>query len=443
MQKAMGYQTEYKTKRTDSHTAVEQIGSDSIVGIGQAACQPPALMQALAERAGAGKVDNVKVYYMHSEEHMKNSLLRYELMGRIKPYCMFMQATERELVKKGVEDGNRKVVYFVPNSFSQSIRFFTEHIELDTFLVTVSPMDRHGYFTFGTNNDYTSTAARHAKRLIVEVNQHMPRVFGRSLLHVSEVAAIVENDVPLLALKERPIQEHERKLGARVAELIPDRACLQIGVGGVPSGVCEALMDRTDLGIHTEVFNPALARLVQRGAVTNKWKNINPGKTVFTFAMGDQAFYDFMDDNISLESHPVNYVNDPAVIAQNDRVVSVNSTIEMDLTGACNSEHVHGHQFTATGGQLDFVRGAYASKDGLSIIAFQSSIKNGTISKIVPRLAGPVTTPRTDTHYVVTENGVVNLKGLSSTERALALINLADPAFRENLLAEAKQLHLV
>jgi itaconate CoA-transferase len=223
---------------------------------------------------------------------MKNSLLQYELMGRIKPYCMFMQATERELIKKGLEDGNRKVVYFVPNSFSQSIRFFTEHIELDTFLVTVSPMDRNGYFTFGTNNDYTSTAARAAKRLVVEVNQHMPRVFGRSLLHISEVAAIVENDAPLLALKERPIQEHERKLGARVAELIPDRACLQIGVGGVPSGVCEALMDRTDLGIHTEVFNPALARLIQRGAVTNKWKNINPGKTVFTFAMGDQAFYD-------------------------------------------------------------------------------------------------------------------------------------------------------
>ena len=439
----MGYQKEYKTKLTDSHTAVEQIGSDSIVGIGQAACQPPALMQALAERAGAGKVDNVKVYYMHSEEHMKNSLLRYELMGRIKPYCMFMQATERELVKKGMEDGDRKVVYFVPNAFSQSIRFFTEHIHLDTFLVTVSPMDRNGYFTFGTNNDYTSTAARQAKRLIVEVNRHMPRVFGRSQLHVSEVAAIVENDVPLLALKERPIQEHERKIGARVAELIPDRACLQIGVGGVPSGVCEALMGRTDLGIHTEVFNPALARLVQRGAVTNKWKYINPGKAVFTFAMGDQAFYDFIDDNISLESHPVSYVNDPAVIAQNDRVVSVNSTIEIDLTGACNSEYVNGHQFTATGGQLDFVRGAYASKGGLSIIAFQSSIKKGTISKIVPRLSGPVTTPRTDVHYVVTENGVANLKGLSSTERALALINLADPAFRENLVAEAKRLHLV
>jgi itaconate CoA-transferase len=380
---------------------------------------------------------------MHAEEHMKRSLLRYELMGRIKPYSMFMQAAEHELIKKGEEDGDRKVVYYVPNSFSQSIRFFTEHIQVDAFLVTVSPMDRNGYFTFGTNNDYTSSAARQAKRLIVEVNRHMPRVFGRSSLHISEVDAIVENDVPLLTLNPRPIHEHERKIGQRIAELIPDRACLQVGVGGVPSGVCEALIDRKDLGIHTEVLNPALAHLIQKGIVTNRWKKINPGKSVFTFAMGDEAFYEFLNDNITLESHPVNYVNDPAVIAQNDNVVSINSTIEMDLTGACNSEFVKGHQFTSTGGQLDFVRGAYASKGGMSFIAFQSSIKDGKISKIVPRLSGPVTTPRTDVHYVVTENGVANLKGLSSTERAQALIGLADPAFQDELTAAAKSMHLI
>jgi itaconate CoA-transferase len=331
----------------------------------------------------------------------------------------------------------------VPNSFSQSIRFFAEHIHVDTFLVTVSPMDRNGYFTFGTNNDYTSSAAREAKRLIVEVNRHMPRVFGRSSLHISEVDAIVENDAPLLTLTPRPIQDQERKLGQRIAELIPEYACLQIGVGGVPSGVCEALMDRKDLGIHTEVLNPALAQLIQSGVVTNRWKRINPGKSVFTFAMGDEAFYDFLHDNIAIESHPVNYVNDPAVIAQNDNVVSVNSTIEMDLTGACNSEYVRGHQFTSTGGQLDFVRGAYASKGGMSFIAFQSAIKDGKISKIVPRLSGPVTTPRTDIHYVVTENGVANLKGLSSTERAQALIALAHPAFRDELTAAAKEMHLL
>jgi itaconate CoA-transferase len=436
-------ENEYKAKLTDSRSAVQQIGSHSVVALGQAVCQPPALMEALASRAEAGNIDDVKLYYMHAEEHMKRSLLRYELMGRIKPYSMFMQAAEHELIKKGEEDGDRKVVYYVPNSFSQSIRFFTEHIRVDAFLVTVSPMDRNGYFTFGTNNDYTSSAARQAKRLIVEVNRHMPRVFGRSSLHISEVDAIVENDVPLLTLNPRPIHEHERKIGQRIAELIPDRACLQVGVGGVPSGVCEALIDRKDLGIHTEVLNPALAHLIQKGIVTNRWKKINPGKSVFTFAMGDEAFYEFLNDNITLESHPVNYVNDPAVIAQNDNVVSINSTIEMDLTGACNSEFVKGHQFTSTGGQLDFVRGAYASKGGMSFIAFQSSIKDGKISKIVPRLSGPVTTPRTDVHYVVTENGVANLKGLSSTERAQALIGLADPAFQDELTAAAKSMHLI
>jgi itaconate CoA-transferase len=399
-------------------------------------------MEALASRAQAGNIDDVKLYYMHSEQNMKRSLLRYELMGRIKPHCMFIQQAERDLIKQGQEDGNRKVVYYVPNSFSQSIRFFTDHIHVDTFLVTVSPMDRNGYFTFGTNNDYTSSAARQSKRLIVEVNRHMPRVYGQSALHISEVDAIIENDAPLLTLTERPIQEHERKLGQRIAELIPDHACLQIGVGGVPSGVCEALMDRKDLGIHTEVLNPALGHLIQNGVITNRWKKINPGKSVFTFAMGDEPFYDFLHDNIAIESHPVDYVNDPAVIARNDNVVSVNSTIEMDLTGACNSEYVRGHQFTSTGGQLDFVRGAYASKGGLSFIAFESSIKDGKISKIVPRLSGPVTTPRTDVHYVVTENGAVNLKGLSSTERAQALIGLADPAFQDELTAAAKESHL-
>src|ERR1700757_555097 len=439
----MIYESQYKAKLPDSHGAVEEIGSNSIVAVGQAVCQPLALMEALGSRAEALSVDNVKVYYMHAEENMKKSLLRYELMDRIKPYSMFMQEAEHELIKKGEEDGDREVVYYVPNSFSQSIRFFTEHIHVDTFLVTVSPMDRNGYFTFGTNNDYTSSAARQARRLIVEVNRHMPRVFGRSSLHISEVDAIVENDAPLLTLVPRPIQEHERKLGQRIAELIPEHACLQIGVGGVPSGVCEALIDRKDLGIHTEVLNPALADLIRKGVVTNQWKKINPGKSVFTFAMGDEAFYDFLNDNIALESHPVDYVNDPAVIAQNDNVVSINSTIEMDLTGACNSEYVRGHQFTSTGGQLDFVRGAFASKGGMSFIAFQSSIKDGKISKIVPRLSGPVTTPRTDVHYVVTENGVANLKGISSTERAHALIGLADPAFQDELTTAAKESHLI
>ena len=437
------YQSQYDAKLTDSHSAVAHITSGSILAVSQAVSQPPALMYALAQRAEAGEIDDVRLYYFHSERHMRDSLLRYELMGRIKPHCMFMQAAERELIRRGLEDGNRKVVYYVPNSFSQSVRFFTEYIPVDTFLVTVSPMDRNGYFTFGTNNDYTSSVARNAKRLIVEVNPAMPRVYGRSMLHISEVDTIVENHVPLLTHAPRAVQPEERVISQHIAGIVPERACLQIGVGGLPNAVCDVLMDRKDLGIHTEVLTPGLARLIESGAVTNRYKTINPGKTVFTFTLGDQALYDFMNENLGLESHPVDYVNDPAVISRNDNVVSVNSTIEMDLTGACNSEHVNGHQFTATGGQLDFVRGAYASRGGRSIIAFQSTTKGGTISKIVPRLSGPVTTPRCDVHYVVTEHGAVNLKGLSSTERARALVKLSAPQFREDLTKAAREAFLL
>lgn len=437
------YEDLYRTKLTDAETAVSQIASGSRVALGMAMSQPPALMQALADRASAGKVDDVKLYYFQSEDNLGRTLLRYELMGRIKPFCLFLAAAERELIKLGEQDGGRKVVFYIPNHFSQSIRIFAEKIPVETFLVTVSPMDRNGYFTFGTNNDYTSTVARQARQLIVEVNRHMPRVFGRSLLHVSEVDAIIEHDAPLPALASRPITAEEHVISKLVADLVPERACLQMGIGGVPNAICSALLDRQDLGIHTELLSTGLGNLIKQGVVTNRWKNRNPGKSIFTFAMGDQDFYDVLHDNPAIESYPVDYVNDPAVIAQNDHVVSVNSTIEMDLTGACNSEYLKGHQYSATGGQLDFVRGAYASRGGVSIIAFSSTVGNGKISKIVPRLAGPVTTPRTDVQYVVTERGVANLKGLSSTERAHALIGLAHPAFQEPLTAAAKEMHLI
>ena len=432
----------YHAKLTDPDTAIQAVTSGSSVAIGQAASQPRALLGALAARARRGEIDRVKLYYYHAETPMADTVLRYELMGRLQPYSMFLQRPERELIKRGDQDG-RKVVFFVPTSFSGSVRLFAEAIPVDTFIVTVSPMDENGYFTFGTNNDYTSSVARQAKHLIVEVNPNMPRVFGASALHVSEVDALVEDDSELPELPQRPVTDIDRVIGRHVAALVPDRACIQIGVGGLPGAVCEELRDRADLGIHSEVFTPALADLVRRGVATGRYKAINHGKAVFTFAMGDRAMYRFMNDNLALESHPVNYVNDPAVIAQNDTMISVNSTVEMDLTGACNSEHVNGHQFSAAGGQLDFVRGAYASPGGKSVIAFASTIRGGTISKIVPRLAGPVTTPRNDVHYVATEYGIVNLKGLSSTDRAIALIGLAHPTYRGSLTEAAQSTHLI
>jgi itaconate CoA-transferase len=328
----------YHAKLTDPNTAMEAVTSGSSVAIGQAASQPRALLGALAARAGRGEIDRVKLYYFHAETPMADTVLRYELMGRLQPYSMFLQRSERELIKRGEQDG-RKVVFFVPTSFSGSVRLFAESIPVDTFIVTVSPMDENGYFTFGTNNDYTSSVARQAKHLIVEVNPNMPRVYGASALHVSEVDALVEDNSELPELPQRPVTDLDRVIGRHVAALVPDRACIQIGVGGLPQAVCEELRDRADLGIHSEVFTPALADLVRRGVATGRYKAINRGKAVFTFAMGDRAMYRFMNDNLALESHPVNYINDPAVIAQNDNMISVNSTVEMDLTGACNSDN--------------------------------------------------------------------------------------------------------
>jgi itaconate CoA-transferase len=434
----------YRSKLTTPDQAMVAIPSGSKLSMGMAMAEPPALLKALANRAEAGGIEDLMVYYFEATRIAGETILRYELNDRIHPYCMFISATERALIKRGVEDGGRKVINYVPNNFHQTPRLLIDEIGIDSFVCTVSPMDRHGYFSFGTGNDYSTKAARAAKRLIVEVNQNMPRVNGAGAeLHVSEVDVIVENNVPLLELPIRAPTPEDEVIGRTIAGLVPDGACLQMGVGALPNLVCAQLRDRNDLGIHTEALNPGLVDLVRAGVVNNRRKAVDRGKTVFTFAMGQKAMYDFLNDNPAVESAPVDYVNDPHIIAQNDNVISINATIEIDLTGACNSEHMLGHQYSASGGQLDFVRGAYASKGGKSIIAAQSTAAKGKVSRIVPRLEGPVTTPRIDTQYIVTEFGAVNLKGLSSTERALRLIELAHPEFRDGLMASAKELHLV
>ncbi len=439
----MGFTTLYKSKLTTPAEAVGRIASGVNLSMGMAMTEPPALLKSLADRAATGKVDDLKFYYFESTRIAGSTVLRYELLDRIRPYCMFISAVERALIKRGMEDAGRKVVNYVPSNFSQCPRVLTEHVGIDTFLVTVSPMDRHGYFTFGTGNDYSSKVARAARHLIVEVNEHMPRVYGSlAQLHVSEVEAIVENHVPLPELPVLQSGPEDAAIGKMIAEMVPDGACLQMGVGALPNLVCSQLRGRKDLGIHTEALCPGMIELIEAGVVTNRRKRLNPGKTVYTFAMGQKAMYDFLDDNPSVESHPVDYVNDPHVIAQNDNVISINAALQIDLTGAVNAEHMLGHQYSATGGQLDFVRGAYASRGGKSMIACHSTAAKGKVSRIVARLDGPVTTPRIDTHIVMTEFGWTDLKGKSSTERAKALIALAHPQFRDGLMAAARQMHL-
>jgi itaconate CoA-transferase len=439
----MDVDTIYKSKLTTPDRAVAMIPSGSKLSMGMAMAEPPALLKALADRAETSQIENVRLYYFEATSIAGKTALRYELNDRLIPYCMFVTAAERALIKRGAQDG-RKVVNYVPNNFHQATRLLIDDIGIDTFVCTVSPMDRHGYFSFGTGNDYSTKVARAAKRLIVEVNENMPRVHGTGAeLHVSEVQAIVENNVPLLELPVRRPTPEDHVIGRTIAALVPDGACLQMGVGSLPNIVCAELKGRNDLGIHTEALNPGLVDLIRTGAVNNRRKTIDRGKTVFAFAMGQKGMYDFLNDNPGIESKPVDYVNDPRIISQNDNVVSINATIQIDLTGACNSEHMLGHQYSASGGQLDFVRGAYASKGGKSIIAAPSTAAKGKISRIVARLDGPVTTPRIDTHYIVTEFGTINLKGLSSTERAHALIGLAHPKFRNKLTEAAEQLHLI
>ncbi|MCW0323392.1 itaconate CoA-transferase RipA/Ict [Pantoea dispersa] len=434
----------YAEKLTTPEDAVSGIPSGSHLSMGMYAGEPPALLNALAHRAERGDVGDLRVYYYETAKIAGDTILRYELNDRIKPYSMFVTGVERALIRRGIEDGERKIINYVPSNFHQAPRLLADEIGIDTFVHTVSPMDQHGYFSLGTGNDYSSRIARSARSLILEVNSHMPRVQGDGAeIHISEVDAIVENNVPLIELPTRSANPEDEAISNIIAGLVQDGACLQMGVGALPNLVCAALRERNDLGIHTEALNPGLVELVRSGVVTNRRKSIDRGKSVFTFAMGQKAMYDYLDGNPSVFSRPVDYVNDPRIIAQNDNVVSVNATLQIDLTGACNSEHMLGHQYSASGGQLDFVRGAYASKGGRSIIAARSTAAKGVVSRIVPRLDGPVTTPRIDTHYIVTEYGSANLKGLSSTERAMRIIELAHPDFREELTLAARKMHLI
>lgn len=423
---------DYRAKLRTAEEAVALFADDSDIAIGMAVAEPPAILAALAARVEQGSLSNIRPWYFHSLLHAGSTLLRYELLDRVHPRCMFLSPIERELIRRG-EAAGRIPIEFVPVAFSESSRLLSERVPLEAFVTTVSPMDRNGWFTFGTSNDYATTAARSAKRLIVEVNPRMPRVFGESLLHVSEVDAIVEHEAALFEAAYPPPTAEDETIADIVAGLIGDGACIQMGIGTLPNAVCARLEGHRDLGIHTELMTPALASLIQRGAVTNRYKTTYRGRSVFTFAMGDRAFYDFLDDNPSMHSAPVQIVNDPRHIAKNDNVASVNATLQVDLSGACNSEHMLGRQYSGSGGQLDFVRGACASKGGKSIIVCHSTAKEGAVSRIVRRLDGPVTTPRNDTHIVATEFGWVDLKGKSLAERAQALISIAHPSFRDEL----------
>lgn len=435
----MNIDEEYRSKRQTAEKAIQLVPSVGNLSMGIAASNPPALLSALEKRIQSKDIDALRLYYMISGENAHKTILKYEHMDRLHPYCFFMGKCERELAQRAQTEG-RHVVNYIPGNFSDIPEIIKDHIDIDAFILMVSPMDKAGYFSCGTNGDYTIPTARFAKKLIIEVNPNMPRVFGDCAIHLSEVSAIVEHESPLIEFPTHAANEIDKKISEIIIEMVPNRATLQFGLGALPDSICDALRSHKDLGVHSELMGIGLSKLIRSGAVSNKYKYINKHKNVYTLALGNSEMYAFLDNNSSMECYPVTYTNNPYIIGQNDNVISINSFVEIDLLGQVNAECINGKQFSAPGGQLDFVRGAQISKGGKSILTAYSTANQGRYSRIVPKLHGAVTDCRTETQYIVTEHGGVNLRGKSVRERAESLISIADPQFQEQLMRDAKML---
>ncbi|MGB2695722.1 MAG: acetyl-CoA hydrolase/transferase C-terminal domain-containing protein [Dehalococcoidia bacterium] len=425
----------YKSKLRSPEDAVALITDGASIVQPIIAGEPPALLAAIAAAARDGRFTKLTMRALLPFVATKATVLQPDLQHVIRWESLFLGGADRDAVKEGRAG-------FTPNHFHQVPRLLSEFIPVDVCIATVSPMDQHGYMSLGVSVDYTSTAARVAKVLLLEVNEHMPRIHGRSFIHISEATAVVENKVPLSELPTPAARPEDEAIGRSIAEMVPDGATVQLGIGGIPNAVAQYLGSHKDLGIHSEMFTDTMVDLIEDGVANGVRKTLHPQKAVFTFAAGSERTYRFLDDNPYCEAHPVSYTNNPDTIAKNNELMSVNAAIEVDLTGQCCSESMGPVQFSGTGGQADFARGAFNSPGGKSFIAFYSTAKSGEVSRIVPILTpgAAVTTPRQDVHYLVSEHGVALMKGKSVPERAGAIIGLAHPKFRDWLTEEAQKL---
>jgi acetyl-CoA hydrolase len=363
-----------------------------------------------------------------------------KLEGHLRVNTLFISHNVRQAVNDGRADFTPCLLSEIPLLFSEGV------LPLDVAIVHVSPPDEHGFCSLGVEAGMTKTAALSAKRVIAEVNPQMPRTLGDSFIHVSKIDYAVPVDYPLAEFKMGEPSEVSIRIGSHIAGLIEDGSTLQMGIGAIPDGVLAHLKDKRDLGVHTELFSDGLVDLYQTGVVTNDRKTLHRGKIVAGFMLGTTKLYEFVDNNPVVELHRTEYVNDPFVTSQNDNMVAINSAIEVDLTGQVCADSIGTRLYSGVGGQLDFIRGAARSKGGKPIIALPATVTTSggeTFSRIVPTLkqgAGVVTT-RNDVHYVVTEYGVADLYGKPIRQRAMALIAVADPAYREQLEQAAADLH--
>jgi 4-hydroxybutyrate CoA-transferase len=423
----MEWRTHYRLHLTSAADAVRYIHSGDRVVTGHACGEPSVLIDAMVANAAA--YTDVEIVHMvpmgparYCEEGMESSFRHNSI---------FAGASTRKAIDAGRAD-------LTPVFFSQVPRLLRTTLPVDVALIQVTPPDEHGYCSLGVSVDYTKPAAEAARTVIAQVNPRLPRTMGDSFLHVSQIDHFVEVDVPVIELPPARIGEVEAAIGRNCARLVRDGDTLQLGIGAIPDAVLAELGDKKDLGIHSEMFSDGVVDLIEAGIVNNARKTLHPGRCVATFLMGSRRLYDFVDNNPMIQMAPVDYVNDPRVIARNDNLVSINSCIEVDLIGQVVSSSVGLRQISGIGGQADFVRGASMSRGGRTIMAMPATAQGGRVSKIVPFIAqgASVSTGRCDVDYVVTEFGIAQLWGQTLRERARQLIEIAHPSFHEELNAE-------
>jgi len=414
--------------------AVAGIRSGDEIYVHCAAAAPSVLLDALVARAP--ELEGVGIVHLHIEGPGPH--LAPDMATHFRHRALFIGPNARAAVNEGRAD-------YVPVFLSDVPRLFDSRaLPLDAVLVNATPPDRHGFCSLGTSVEAMHAAIRAAGTVIVQFNSAMPRTLGDSFVHVSDIDLAVEVDVPPYEHPVGPIEEVERKIGQYVADLVPDGATLQLGIGAIPAATALALRDKRDLGIHTEMFTDAVVDLVEAGVVTGARKERNRGKIVTAFLMGSRRLYEFVHDNPMVEMRPVDFTNDTHVIRSFSRMVAINSAIEVDLTGQVVADSIGHRLYSGVGGQMDFVRGAALASEGRAIIALPSTAAGGTVSRITPSLqegSGVVTT-RAHVRTIVTEWGVAELFGRSMRERADALISIAHPDFRDRLAREVRGPHL-
>jgi len=434
----MDYNKMYQSRIVTAEEAVRQIKSGQRIFLTGNCSVPQKVLGALVEYAP--NLENVEI--CQALTIGPADYVKPEMKGHLLVNTMFISANVRKAVQEGSAD-------FTPVLLSEFTHLFkNHHLPLDAALIQVSPPDEHGFCSLGIEVGLTKTPAESAKIIIAEVNQRMPRTLGDSFIHLSRLHYIVPVDyeLPELLMGTGETDETVDKIAAYIADMIPDGATMQMGIGAIPDAVLKYLLNKRELGIHTELFSDGVIDLFEAGVLTGAQKSIHPGKMIAGFIIGSHRLYQWVDDNPLIELHPTEYVNDPFVIAQNNNMVAINSAIEVDITGQVCADSIGPKLYSGVGGQLDFIYGASRSKGGVPIIALPSitSLKDGTIvSRIVPMLmhgAGVVTT-RNHIRFVVTEFGVAELYGKTIRQRSEALIKIAHPQFREELTHQAKALH--